>query len=169
MGKWAEKYPQLVEKIYNGGHLLANHGYSDPYMSKISDEEITAEIRKTNEIIYNITGYKPVYFSPPYGEKDNRIFERSFKDGMTNVLWSLDTIDWMRPGSEKMANRVLDNLHKGAMILMHNTEQTPNGLRLIIAGIKERGYRIVTVKELLDADYFKNNIKQKIMITQTEN
>lgn len=169
VGKWAEKYPEMVKKIHDEGHLFGNHGYSDPYMSKISNEEISEEIRRTNGIIEEITGSTPKYFSPPYGEKDKRIFEQSFNDDMVNVLWSLDTIDWMRPGPQKMADRVLSNLHNGAIILMHNTEQTPEGLKKIISGVKEQGYEIVTIEEILSPDYYENNLHKKIRVDAIEN
>lgn len=169
VGKWANKYPEMVKKIYDDGHLFGNHGYSDPYMSKISNEEISEEIKKTNQIIREITGYSPIHFSPPYGEKDKRIFEQSFRDDMINVLWSLDTIDWMRPGPQKMADRVLNNLHNGAIILMHNTEQTPAGLRKIISGVKEQGYEIVTIEEMLSPEYHIQNLHKKIRVGAIEN
>ncbi|SES78008.1 polysaccharide deacetylase family protein [Anaerobranca gottschalkii] len=169
VGKWAEKYPDLVLEIYQKGHQFGNHGYSDPYMSKLTPEAISEEIQKTNAIIFNITGYKPKYFSPPYGEKEEKIFTQSFKDNMINVLWSLDTIDWMRPGPEKMAQRVLSKLHNGAIILMHNTEQTPEGLKLIIKGIKEQGYEIVTIDELLCPDFFAKKLQKKIDLDFLEN
>ncbi|QNO16472.1 polysaccharide deacetylase family protein [Alkalicella caledoniensis] len=169
VGKWAEKYPNLVKQIHQEGHILANHGYSDPYMSKISIEEISIEINKTNDLIKEATGYTPIYFSPPYGEKDTRIFEQSTKDSMVNVLWSLDTIDWQRPGIDAMADRILNNMHNGAIILMHNTEQTPAALKKIIIGIKEKGYEIVDLDTMLSPDYYLQNIKQKISIEDIPN
>jgi probable sporulation protein (polysaccharide deacetylase family) len=164
VGKWAEKYPDLVLEIYQKGHQLGNHGYSDPYMSKLTPEAISGEIQKTNQIIFDITKYRPKYFSPPYGEKEEKIFTQSFRDNMINVLWSLDTIDWMRPGPEKIAQRVLRKLHNGAIILMHNTEQTPEGLKIILRGIKEQGYEIVTIDELLCPDFFAKKLQKKIDI-----
>ncbi len=162
VGKWAEKYPEMVELIHTKGHLFGNHGYSDPYMSKISPEAISEEINKTNNIIKDITGYKPIHFSPPYGEKEEKIFLQSNKENMINVLWSLDTIDWQRPGAEKMANRILSNLHNGAIVLMHNTEQTPDGLRKIVPGILEAGFEIVKLDKMLSPDYHAEMLNKKI-------
>ena len=169
VGTWAEKYPEIVTQIYEEGHVLANHGYSDPYMSKISIEEISKEINKTNNLIKDVTGYTPIYFSPPYGEKETRIFEQSAKEQMVNILWSLDTIDWQRPGVDVMANRILTNLHNGAVVLMHNTEQTPGALEKIITGVKEQGYKIVDLDEMLSPDYYLENVKQKISLEDITN
>ncbi|WP_353892042.1 polysaccharide deacetylase family protein [Proteinivorax hydrogeniformans] len=158
VGKWAEKNTQIVDKIQKQGHVIGNHGYSDPYMSKISDDKIIEEINKTNEAIYKATGKKANFFSPPYGEKEKRIFQVAHKEGMTNVLWSLDTIDWQRPGSENMSNRIIENIHNGAIILMHPTEQTPLALEMMIEGIKEKGYEIVHMDRMLCPDFQKEDI-----------
>ncbi|MGB4290166.1 MAG: polysaccharide deacetylase, partial [Dethiobacteria bacterium] len=68
---------------------------------------------------------------------------------MRLLTWTLDTVDWQLPGEEAMARRILDNLSPGAIILMHPTEQSAGFLQLIMPELQSRGYRIVTVKELL--------------------
>ncbi|WP_350345006.1 polysaccharide deacetylase family protein [Proteinivorax tanatarense] len=157
VGKWADENEDIVRKIHKGGHVIGNHGYSDPYMSKIPEREIIEEIEKTNTAIENVIDKRPVYFSPPYGEKEKRIFKTASDTDMVNVLWSLDTIDWQRPGSENMADRILDNIHNGAIILMHPTEQTPQALEMMIKGIRDKGYEIVDMEKMLCPNYHKGN------------
>ena len=154
VGKWATKNPDLVKKIHDLGHEFGNHGYSDPHMSKLSAGEIKEEIKKTNQAIFDSTGITPSWFSPPYGEKLQKIYSAAAQVPMQTVLWSLDTVDWKLPGEDKIVERIVNNLHNGAIILMHPTEQTPGALRKIIEAIKQQGYEAVTVGELIDPSYW---------------
>lgn len=154
VGRWAEENPELVNAIVADGHELGNHGFSDPHMQQLSPEEIKEEIIRTNQTIAAITGRDVQWFSPPYGEKESKIFEAAAELGMQTVLWSLDTIDWQLPGEEAIVRRIVDNLHHGAIILMHPTEQTPGALRPIIEGIRTSKLEPVTVGQLLDVSYW---------------
>lgn len=154
VGRWAEKNGDLVKAIIAHGHELGNHGYSDPHMKDMSAAAIKEEIIKTNEIITGMTGSKLKWFSPPYGEKVDKIYGAAAELGMQTVLWSLDTIDWTLPGEDEIVQRIASNLHNGAIILMHPTEQTPGALRRIIAAARERDLHLVTVGELLNPSYW---------------
>lgn len=154
VGRWAEANPQLVQRIYDLGHDLGNHGYSDPHMQDMTPEAIKDEIIKTNDIVAGLTGFEVKWFSPPYGEKVEKIYQAAAELGMHTVLWSLDTVDWTLPGEDVIVERIVNNLHNGAIVLMHPTEQTPGALRRIIASIREQGYQAVTVSELLDPCYW---------------
>ncbi|MTI94477.1 MAG: hypothetical protein FH749_03175 [Firmicutes bacterium] len=154
VGRWAEENPDLVTMLVEAGHELGNHGYSDPHMKDLSTEAIQEEIRRTNEIITEMTGGIPQWFSPPYGEKESKIFATAADMDMHTVLWSLDTIDWTLPGEDQIVSRILDNMHHGAIVLMHPTEQTPGALRRIIAGIKQKDLELVTVGQILDPTYW---------------
>jgi len=154
VGRWADENRELVKEIYSLGHEFGNHGYSDPHMKDLTPEAIKEEINLTNKVIQGLTGFQSKWFSPPYGEKVEKIYAAGAELGMHTVLWSLDTIDWTLPGEDVMVERIVDNLHNGAIILMHPTEQTPGALRRIIAGAREQGYQIVTVSELLDPSHW---------------
>jgi len=154
VGRWAKENPDMVRKIHDLGHDFGNHGYSDPHMKDLGPEEIKDEIIRTNEVVEGLTGSKVQWFSPPYGEKVEKIYAAAAELDMYTVLWSLDTIDWTLPGEDKIVERIVNNLHNGAIILMHPTEQTPGALRQIIAGIKEQGLQTVTVSELLNPCYW---------------
>lgn len=154
VGRWAESNTDLVQKIHSLGHDFGNHGYSDPHMKDLTSEAIKDEIVLTNQIIQGATGQYVRWFSPPYGEKYEKIYAAAAELGLHTVLWSLDTIDWTLPGEDVMVDRIINNLHPGAIILMHPTEQTPGALRRIIAGIKERDFKLVTVSEILNPSYW---------------
>lgn len=71
------------------------------------------------------------------------------EQGYLTVLCSLDTADWMRPGVERIVRRIVPRAHNGGIVLMHPTEQTPQALIQIIKGLKEQGYKLVTISQLL--------------------
>lgn len=154
VGRWAEQNPELVKKINAKGHDFGNHGYSDPHMMNMSSGEIREEITRTNQVVEELIGWEIRWFSPPYGEKEEKIYAAAAELNLHTVLWSLDTIDWTLPGEEEIVGRIVPNLHNGAIILMHPTEQTPGALRRIIDGIKEKDLQLVTVSELLNPSYW---------------
>ena len=153
VGRWAERFPDLLQEIHRRGHELANHGYDDGEVMPDLDYNATiSSLRRTNEIIEKFTGQQPRYFSPHKGEYSSTTCRAAAALGMRLLVWTLDTVDWKRPGEEAMAQRILDNLSPGAIILMHPTEQSAGFLRMVIPQIKSRGYRVVAVKELLSPD-----------------
>lgn len=152
VGRWADKFPELVREIYHRGHEFGNHAYSDAHLPRLSDEEIRQEIQRTTAAIRRAVGEVPVpYFSPPYNDFDERVVRIAGELGYTTVLSSVDTADWMRPGAERIVRRVVGKVHNGAIVLMHPTEQTPAALLDLIPALKAQGYSLVSVSTLLSA------------------
>jgi len=150
VGRWAERYPELLREISERGHELGNHGYSDAELFPDLDYDAAADsIRRTNEIVAGISGQTPRWFTPHQGEYNQAALEAAADLGMRLLLWTLDTVDWQRPGEEVMARRILDHLVPGAIILMHPTEQSAGFLRMVLPEIEQRGYAVVTMSELL--------------------
>ncbi|WP_146547776.1 polysaccharide deacetylase family protein [Rummeliibacillus suwonensis] len=155
LGKSAEKYPEIVKRQFNEGHELANHTYSHPF--KIGGSKLKEELKKTNDIIYNITGYAPTLFRPVGGIYTDDIINTAKKSGYKVVIWSwhLDTQDWKSPGVRKISKKVLDGASPGDVVLFHdgggNRTQTIKALEQILPVLKKRGYKFVTVSELMAA------------------
>jgi len=121
-GRWAENNFDLIRRIYEEGHELASHGYSDSVVfPDLSAEEMGVSLRKTNEIIFEVTGSYPRYFTPHKGEYNPLTLEVVSRHNMRMLLWTLDTVDWRKPGVEAMTNRIMAGLSPGAIILMHPT------------------------------------------------
>ncbi|MDC3416353.1 polysaccharide deacetylase family protein [Aquibacillus salsiterrae] len=148
-GKWASKNTKLVKMILEEGHLIGNHAYDHPDMNRLSKEENRKQIARTNEILEAITNEKPKWFAPPSGSFNNGVVEAASEMEMETILWSVDTIDWKKPSTSVMVNRVMNKLHPGAMILMHPTDVIEQGLEELIVNIKDKGYKIGTVDRLL--------------------
>ncbi|HZW67244.1 MAG TPA: polysaccharide deacetylase family protein [Pseudogracilibacillus sp.] len=149
-GKWAKENKEYVRMIHEQGHLIGSHAYDHPDMARLNDAEINDQIKDTNEIIEAIVQFRPSWFAPPSGSFNNRTVELAHKAKMQTILWTVDTIDWKNPSVSVMINRVMKNIHPGAMILMHPTEPVAQGLEQLVTAIKREGYDIDTVAQLLD-------------------
>lgn len=151
-GKWAKEESEYVQMIYDQGHLIGNHAYSHPDMERLSRPDIKDQIEKTNEIITAITSEKPKWFAPPSGGYNMSVVEEASALNMETILWTVDTIDWRNPSVQVMHDRVMDNIHHGATILMHPTEVMAKGLDKLIESIKKEEFRIGTIEQLLRTD-----------------
>ncbi len=154
-GYWLEKYPDLVKKIFDQGHEVENHSYTHPHFNSLSPTQIKKELEDTSMLIKNITGKKPRFFRPPFGEYNNKVIEVVTNLNYQVIQWSLDSLDWKEPGTDSIINRVLNNVSPGEIILMHNNApETPDALRALIPALKENGYDIVPLSELVyEEDY----------------
>ena len=156
-GKWAEKYPDLLKKIYEEGHEIGNHGYNHTDYDKLSYERNIEEISKADSIIKNILNIEPKYFAPPSGAyNDNTII--AAKDlNYDIIMWSIDTIDWREDSDEeKIKARVLDKMHNSAIVLMHPTEETIKALPDIILNLSSNGYKIGKISDIINDKNFIN-------------
>jgi peptidoglycan-N-acetylglucosamine deacetylase len=160
-GSWVKKYPDLAKMIYEEGHEIGNHAYSHPDLKKMTANRINEELSKTSDVIKAILGVTPKYFAPPSGSYRDEVVSIAANMNMYTILWSLDTVDWRNPNPNEMAQRIINKVHPGAMILMHPTNATANGLDMMIKGIKNKGYQIGTVSELLSEKRIIRNQEKK--------
>jgi peptidoglycan/xylan/chitin deacetylase (PgdA/CDA1 family) len=152
-GKWVEDNPQLTKKIAGQGHTIGNHTYSHSDLTKLdTNNEIVSELSKMERVVNDTAGVstKPL-FRPPYGARDSRVLRVAANAGYRSIYWTIDSLDWKQTMTpEQVKNRVLAALSPGAIILMHcGSDQTAEILPDLIEGIKSRGYKIVTIPELL--------------------
>ena len=160
VGSWAEDNEDLLRQISNSGHTVENHGHTDAIVyTDLSPEELEDGLQKVNNFVQNVAGRKPKYYTPHKGEYNDLVLEAVSRQKMRTVLWSIDTIDWMLPGVEAMESKVLENLHGGAIVLMHPTEDTVTFLRMAIPRIKDQGFQIVDIEALLNPNYYRIEFK----------
>ena len=111
------------------------------------------EIKKTDDIIYEITGKIPALFRPPEGKHNGKADEIIKRAGKRAVLWTIDTRDWAHTDKDKIIDNIKNNAKNGSVILFHDyitaPSPTPDVLREILPYLKSQGYEFVTVTELL--------------------
>ncbi|MFB0635990.1 polysaccharide deacetylase family protein [Bacillus rugosus] len=149
-GNWVRNNEQLAKKIAEDGHEIGNHSYNHPDMSKLTTGRISEQLDKTNGQIEQTIGVKPKWFAPPSGSFRKAVIDIAAEKQMGTVMWTVDTIDWQKPAPSVLQTRVLSKIHNGAMILMHPTDPTAESLEALITKIKDKGYALGTVTELMD-------------------
>lgn|SRR5699024_5253974 len=121
-------------------------------MARLNNQEIETQIKQTNEILTAITGETPTYFTPPSGSFKDEVVKIASEEGMETILWTVDTIDWKKPSVSVMINRVNDNVHPGAIILMHPTPVIAEGLDELITLLKDKDFRLGRLDTLLSTE-----------------
>lgn len=155
LGKRVQMYPAVAIREVNEGHEIANHTFDHHYLKNYSAERLVSEIRRTQEIIFDITEQMPNVFRPPGGFYNDALLQSMKKDQLTVVMWSWyqDTRDWRKPGVDKIVSTVLNNVHNGDIVLFHDLEgdcsQTVEALKRILPELKKQGYEFVTVSDLI--------------------
>lgn len=156
-GGWVEKYPEDVKKIAAAGHDLGNHSENHKQMSKLSYDECVDEIMKVHNKVEELTGQSMCLFRPPYGDYNDNLINAVESCGYYTIQWSVDSLDWKDYGADNIVNTVLKhkNLQNGSIILMHNgAKYTKDALERVIVGLKEMGYEIVPISELIYTDNY---------------
>lgn len=139
----------VVRSIQARGHQLGNHSWSHPELPKLSVDQITGEIDRTNEAIRQATGVKPSILRPPYGAVNGVVLEQLRLRNMSSILWSVDTRDWADRNSQIVCSRAVAGARPGAVILMHDIHQTSvNAVPCILSSLKQQGYSFVTIQRL---------------------
>ena len=146
IGSAVASNPSTARRIVAQGHEIANHSYSHPILPS------GYELRRTNRVIRETTGFKPCTFRPPYGAIDGRLAADAGALKMKSILWDVDTNDWRTPGSGSIYSSII-GARAGSIVLMHDgggyRSQTVAALGPAISSLKRRGYKLVTVSKLL--------------------
>ena len=150
VGDWIEKFPEAVKKIYQDGHEIASHSDTHPHVNNLRYEENIEEIEKSNEKIEKITGQKTKIYRAPYGEYNNTVIQAAQDKGYYTIQWNLDTLDYTGLTGDEMWNRLNEKLKSGDIILSHNgTKHTAESLDMLIKNIKQKGFEVVRVSDLI--------------------
>lgn len=147
VGSSVSRYPELVKRMYQEGHQLANHSYDHPDFTGLSDSEIRSQISRTNALLDKAAGAGSTYMvRAPYGSTNSRV--RSVV-GAPLTYWSVDPQDWKDRNATTVKNRVVSNAHDGAIILLHDIHSTSvDGALAAIDVLLDEGYEFVTVREM---------------------
>jgi peptidoglycan/xylan/chitin deacetylase (PgdA/CDA1 family) len=156
IGTWAEKYPAELNALNESGIVeIGTHSNTHPHMPKLSQKQIDLELSTSASIISNAIG-KPVdLFRAPYGEYSDAVINAAQKQKLTPVKWSVDSLDWQDASSFDITDRVMKSAISGGIILLHNDgKNTLEALPALIEGLKNKGYSLTTVGDMIIRDNY---------------
>ena len=153
LGHVAEQHPDLVRRMADEGHLVCNHTSSHKNLCGASVETVREELEKLEYVCRDRAGVTVAkYFRPPEGTFDTAMLKTVQSMGYKTVFWSFAYADWdnaRQPDPVAAKKKILDNLHNGAVILLHPTSATNAAiLRDVLRDMKAQGYRFGSLDEL---------------------
>jgi peptidoglycan/xylan/chitin deacetylase (PgdA/CDA1 family) len=159
IGSNVDRFPDIARRVTTEGHAIGNHTYSHPFWAPMeTPDRISREINKAEYSIFKATDQWPRYFRPPHGWRSPWMMQLARKEKYTVVTWTVSPDDWQRISSRTIERRVLSKCGAGSIILMHDgvelrqdpqRQETVSALPGIISELKSRGYRFVTIPELI--------------------
>lgn len=152
---WAKAHPDYVKKIHEMGHEIGTHSATHPYMSKLDKNAVVKELSSSCQVIEDITGKKVEVFRPPYGDYNDNLIETASELNLYTIQWDVDSLDWKNLSSNQIQERVLSKVKNGSIVLFHNQGlHTAQALPKIIKTLKNKGYEIVPIGELIYRDNY---------------
>ena len=169
VGRAVAANPATVRRIVREGHAVGNHTWDHPHMLVLSRPAMRSELRRTDDAIFRAAGIRTRLMRPPFGARDFAVIDEAKAEGYQVVMWSVPLPkDWEMPGDATIASRVVDNVSDGSIIVLHDgnrglhcgarpapdpTEcdrsQDVAATRRIIETLRARGFRFVTIPQLL--------------------
>jgi peptidoglycan/xylan/chitin deacetylase (PgdA/CDA1 family) len=168
VGRAAAAYPAVIRRIVREGNVLANHTWDHAHLYMQSRAQMRGELTRTSNLLYRISGVRTHLMRPPFGARDFAVLDEAHREGYTVVMWSVPLPqDWEQPGDRTIVARVVAHVHDGSIIVLHDGNEGvicgPGGAparvcdraqdvgatREIIRTLRARGYRFVTIPQLL--------------------
>jgi len=142
-GYRAVKQPELLELIHERGHTIGNHSWDHIDLKKENEETVRDQIGRVQQLVEETIGETPKMFRPPFGSGGDYVRGIAEEFGLLYTTWSNGSLDWDSSTKNKpdaVIENVLDQLHSGANILMHELPWTAEALDKLLGKIEEAGY-----------------------------
>lgn len=157
LGNIIKRDTALVVRMFEEGHLVCNHTYSHKSMVNLSFDDFCAELSKLEDACKEYTGLElSKYYRPPEGQFDEASLQYAQKLGYKTVFWSIAYDDWdnnRQMSQSKAMGKIMDNIHNGAIILLHPTSKTNADIMSeLIKSIKSQGYRFGALDEIIGCE-----------------
>jgi peptidoglycan/xylan/chitin deacetylase (PgdA/CDA1 family) len=148
VGRMIERNPTILRRIRDEQHVLGNHSFSHPVLTGRDRGQLV----RTQRLIRRLGGFDTCLFRAPYGENPRPVVELARKLSMVTVHWNVDPGDWRGLSAARMVATSLEQTRPGSILVFHDGEDHPDmvaGLPRLLSSLKKRGYRFLTVPELL--------------------
>ncbi|KUM79200.1 polysaccharide deacetylase family protein [Streptomyces sp. ISL-22] len=145
-GEMVADSKELVARMAEEGHVVGNHTWSHPLLTRLSRARIHAEMERTCDIIEETYGERPAWFRAPYGAWNRTTFQFGAELGMEPLAWTVDTLDWTTPGTHRIVDRVENGAAPGVVVLSHDAggdrSQSVRALRAYLPQLLDAGYYV---------------------------
>ncbi|MEU8752715.1 polysaccharide deacetylase family protein [Streptomyces chartreusis] len=149
-GEMVAENGDLVARMADEGHVVGNHTWSHPLLTRLSRRAIRSEMERTSDVVEDSCGERPVWFRAPYGAWNRAAFQLGAELGMDPLAWTVDTLDWTTPGTRRIVDRVENGAAPGVVVLSHDAggdrSQSVTALRFYLPRLLDAGYHL-TVPE----------------------
>lgn len=156
VGEAVRAHPEETEMIIKSGHEVGNHSYTHQRMVLKSNAFVSSELMKTEDALLKAGAEGPIHFRPPYGRKLVVLPYYLWKNDILSVTWDVEPESYGQTANDSLeiSQRVINSVKPGSIVLLHvmfkSRETSMNAVPEIIRGLKAKGYRFVTVSELLE-------------------
>lgn len=146
LGQNAQRHPDTVARVAAEGHEVGNHTWDHPYLTKLTDAQVRAQLGDTRALLQRLSGQSVPFFRPPGGYVDDHVIALA---GQSAIMWSVDTRDWAGPAAGDLARYAIDTPQQGSILLMHDIQPVSESVfAQVIEGLRDRGFQLVTVDAL---------------------
>ncbi len=151
VGQRVADHPSVAKRIVDEGHEIGNHSWSHKVLSGMTDAAVARDLERTDEAIRKATGVSPKLMRPPYGAFTDRQRDWAHRKwGYSITLWDVDSNDWRNPSAAYARSRILQGTGPGSIVLSHDIHKsTVDGMPKTLDALKAKGFKFVTVSELL--------------------
>ncbi|MFH8897572.1 polysaccharide deacetylase family protein [Streptomyces coeruleorubidus] len=145
-GEMAADSKKLLARMADEGHVVGNHTWSHPLLTRLTRRQIRSQLERTCDVIEEAYGERPEWFRAPYGAWNRAAFQLGAELGMEPLGWTLDTLDWTSPGTRSIVRRVENGAAPGVVVLAHDAggdrSQSVRALRRYLPELLDSGYHV---------------------------
>ncbi|MGG1515175.1 polysaccharide deacetylase family protein [Paenibacillus oryzisoli] len=139
--------PELVKLVYDNGNYIGNHAWDHDNLKDMTNEKIDKQVDDVQTIIKSLIGVEPQFFRPPFGSGNDYLKAKIKSEKMLYMTWSNGSLDWEMTNKNNDPKKVIENvmqqLHSGSNILMHELPWTVSALDELLTKLEEKGYSFV--------------------------
>ena len=150
LGNRVEANADIIKEMDAQGCQVIGHSWDHKLLTKLSSDAIRKDMQNTNAAIKKVIGKDPIMFRAPYGEVNDAVSTIAWEMNMSLVNWNVDTNDWRSKNANTVYNYIIAHVQNNSIILSHDIfKSTADAMAQVIPELTQKGYKLVTVSELL--------------------